>query len=97
MSSLHFYYKKNPLQWMQLSGLNVVINNNKTIRIGNWKEVIEEIPIGHTVIQMSMPYLGSEVGLARAEFDVNENEEIYLIYKSPFFVTAPGSIFIERK
>jgi len=97
MARLHLYYKKNPLQWMQLSGLNVVINNRSTLRIGNWKEVIEEVEAGKIHIQMSMPYLGSEVGIARAEFDVEQDDEVFVTYKSPFFVTSQGTIFIEKK
>jgi len=96
MAKLHLYYKKNPLQFLQLTGLNVVVNNETTIKIGNWKEVVVEVNAGKVVVQMSMPYLGGEVGTARVEFEIKENDDFMLIYKSPIVVMAPGTILVQK-
>jgi hypothetical protein len=32
-AELYFYFKKNPLQFIQVSGLNVMVNNEKTFNI----------------------------------------------------------------
>lgn len=96
-AELYFYFKKNPLQFMQVSGLNVMVNNEKTFNIKANMEVAYEITAGKCKIQMSMPYLGSETGIANIELDVKDGDRILLTYKSPITVFANGAILVNKK
>lgn len=96
-AKLYFYFKKNPLQFMQMSGLNVVVNNQHTLNIGANKEFEYEVEDGKCKVQMSMPYLGSETGTANVELDIKDGERILLTYKSPITVMTPGTILIRKK
>lgn len=96
MAKLYFYYEKNPLQWLLSSKLNVVVNNEEYFIIHSKTVTVKEIKSGSTSVQISAPYLGSEVGKTKEEFLVNEGDEIHITYKSPLLVFSPGTIFIEK-
>lgn len=97
MAKLYFYFKKNPLQFLQMSGMNVVINNEETIKIKANKEYEYDINHGKCRVQMSMPYLGSETGTASIELDVKEGDNIVLTYKPPITVMTAGTILVKKK
>lgn len=96
MSKLYFYYQKNPLQWLLSSKLNVVINNEQYFMISSKSETVKEVESGKVTVQISVPYLGSEIGKAREEFVLSDEENVYITYKSPLFVFSSGTIFIEK-
>lgn len=96
MPKLHLYYKKNILQWMQFSGLNVVINDNAHLKLKNWKEEVVQVPVGKLKIRMSMPYLGSDVGNAEVMLEANEGEEIFAKYIPPLIMFSPGTIIVQK-
>jgi len=96
-AKLYFYFKKNPLQFLQMSGLNVVINNKDIINIKANKEYEYEIEEGNCRIQMSMPYLGGETGTASVDLDVKDGERYLLTYKMPLTVLTSGTILVKKK
>lgn len=96
-AKLYLYFKKNPLQFMQMSGLNVVVNNEQTLNIKANKEVEVEVEEGKCTVQMSMPYLGGETGTAKVDLDIKDGDKLLLTYKSPITVMTGGTILIKKK
>lgn len=82
---------------MQMSGINVMVNNQDTLNIKANKEIEYEVEEGKCQVQMSMPYLGSETGVANVEFDIKDGEKILLTYKSPVTVLTQGTILVKKK
>lgn len=96
MARLYFYYDKNPLQWLFSSKLNVVLNHEDSFVIRSKEVTVKEIQPGIARVQFSIPYFGSEVGIAKDDFQVNNDDTVHITYRSPFFVFSPGTIFIEK-
>lgn len=96
MARIHVYYVKNSLQWLLGKNLNVVINNKETIIAKARDVVTKNVNSGEVNIQMSTPYFGSEIGKANTKFNIADDEDIFVTYKSPFFVFSSGTIFVEK-
>jgi len=96
MAKINFYYDKNPLQFLLSSKLNVVLNFEDSFIINAKEVTIKEVPAGSVKIQMSAPYFGSEIGKAREDFVVNENDIVHVTYRSPYLVFSSGTIFVEK-
>lgn len=96
MAKIYFYYDKNPLQWLLSSKLNVVLNYEEAFVIRSKQETLKEVLAGNVTVQISAPYFGSEIGKAKEDFIVGENDVVHITYRSPFFVFSSGTIFIEK-
>lgn len=96
MAKVYFYYDKNPLQWLFSSKLNVVLNHEDSFVIKSKAVTVKEIQPGNARVQFSIPYFGSEVGIAKDDFEVNADDVVHVTYRPPFFVFSSGTIFIEK-
>lgn len=92
MENVTLIFKKNFLQILQWSSLNVVIDNEETIKVGIEKPTNIRLSVGIHTIQMSFPYLGSECGVAQVQINIKENLEYELTYKPPLTVFTSGTI-----
>lgn len=96
MAKIYFYYDRNPLQWMISSRLNVILNYEESFVLKSKAETIREVQSGNVTVQFSAPYFGSEIGRAKEDFLVNDDDIVHITYRPPFFVFSSGTIFVEK-
>lgn len=97
MAVLIFKFKKNFLQVLQWRSANAVIDGRTTIKVP-WSENVEfNVDKGHHTIQMSIPYLGSEIGKSKIELQVEKGERFLITYKPPLTILTEGTILIDKK
>lgn len=97
MAVLIFEFKKNFLQILQWRSANAVIDGRTTIKVP-WNKNIEfNVGEGHHAIQISIPYLGSEIGKSKIEFQIKKGEKFFITYKPPLTVLTEGTILIDKE
>ena len=83
-------YEKNPLQFLLWAAPRLTVIDKKEFRLVPRREV--EIPLdsGPNVIQISIPYLGSEAVKTTRTITMEDREERHFVFRSPIFVFCEG-------
>jgi len=95
-TKLLLQFKKNPLQILQWSSANAIIDGRNHVKVPWTDKIGYSINEGHHKVQMSFPYLGSEVGKADIEFDIKEGETLLVTYKPPLLAFGSGTILVQN-
>lgn len=61
-------------------------------RWGGGNPTFFETAPGRHRVTVSFPYMGKQAGEATIDVDVNPDQEVALLYRSPWVATGPGSL-----
>ena len=86
------FFKKNPLQWLQQSNLNCLVDHSIRYEVPKKSPVEIDLSPGSHTLQMSFPYMGNECGQAMVQVNIEPGKKYQITYKPPVVVTSAGTI-----